>query len=76
MIKLKRVYEKPEKSDGIRILVDRLWPRGISKKEAKRAVVLGLDSFIYISTSNTDGRDNPKASDDKIIRINPEIFRK
>ena len=33
MIKLKRAYEKPEKSDGKRILVDRLWPRGISKEE-------------------------------------------
>jgi len=34
MIKLKRIYEKPEKSDGLRILVDRLWPRGMSKKKA------------------------------------------
>lgn len=34
MIKLKRVYEKPEKSDGFRILVDRLWPRGLSKEKA------------------------------------------
>lgn len=33
-IKLKRIYEKPEKSDGYRILVDRIWPRGISKEEA------------------------------------------
>ena len=31
MIKIKRVYEKAEESDGIRILVDRLWPRGIKK---------------------------------------------
>lgn len=28
---LKRAYEKPAKSDGYRVLVDRLWPRGISK---------------------------------------------
>lgn len=35
MIKLKRAYEKPEASDGIRILVDRLWPRGIKKEVAK-----------------------------------------
>lgn len=35
MLKLKRVYEKPERSDGKRILVDRLWPRGISKEKAK-----------------------------------------
>ena len=34
-IKLKRVYEKPEPGDGTRILVDRLWPRGLSKAKAK-----------------------------------------
>ncbi len=33
MIKVKRVYEKEEKDDGIRILVDRLWPRGIKKNQ-------------------------------------------
>lgn len=33
-IKIKRVYEKPVKEDGIRILVDRLWPRGLTKKKA------------------------------------------
>ncbi|MEM3204167.1 MAG: DUF488 domain-containing protein [Saccharolobus sp.] len=31
MIKVKRVYEPIDKDDGIRVLVDRLWPRGISK---------------------------------------------
>ncbi|MGH8094771.1 MAG: DUF488 domain-containing protein [Chthoniobacterales bacterium] len=35
MIKLKRVYEKPAKADGVRILVDRLWPRGLTKAKAK-----------------------------------------
>ncbi len=34
MIKLKRIYIKPEKTDGFRILVDRLWPREISKENA------------------------------------------
>lgn len=34
-IKLKRIYDKPERSDGFRILVDKLWPRGISKDNAK-----------------------------------------
>jgi uncharacterized protein YeaO (DUF488 family) len=33
-IKIKRAYDPIEKSDGFRILVDRLWPRGISKAEA------------------------------------------
>lgn len=35
MIHIKRVYEKPTKADGFRILVDRLWPRGLSKAKAK-----------------------------------------
>ena len=33
-IKLKRVYESPAKEDGTRILVDRLWPRGLTKQKA------------------------------------------
>jgi uncharacterized protein YeaO (DUF488 family) len=33
-IKLKRVYEEPAKTDGTRILVDRLWPRGLTKESA------------------------------------------
>ncbi len=32
---LKRAYEEPAKSDGKRILVERLWPRGIQKEKAK-----------------------------------------
>jgi len=32
---LKRVYDEPAVSDGIRVLVDRLWPRGLSKQEAR-----------------------------------------
>lgn len=39
-VRLKRAYEPPERTDGIRILVDRLWPRGVSKSEA------GLDEWI------------------------------
>jgi len=34
MIRLKRVYEKPSREDGVRILVDRLWPRGLNKERA------------------------------------------
>jgi uncharacterized protein YeaO (DUF488 family) len=34
MIKVKRVYEKPERDDGWRVLVDRLWPRGMKKEAA------------------------------------------
>lgn len=39
-----------------------------------RAVVLGSDGFLYISTSNRDGRGQVKEGDDKIIKINPRIF--
>src|SRR6516162_7354633 len=34
MIKLKRSYEKPSRNDGERILVERLWPRGLTKRRA------------------------------------------
>ena len=33
-IRLKRVYEGPEPADGLRVLVDRLWPRGLSRRRA------------------------------------------
>jgi uncharacterized protein YeaO (DUF488 family) len=35
LLVLKRVYEPPHADDGTRILVDRLWPRGIAKAKAK-----------------------------------------
>jgi uncharacterized protein YeaO (DUF488 family) len=34
-IRLKRVYEPPAASDGYRVLIDRLWPRGVSRERAK-----------------------------------------
>ncbi len=39
-----------------------------------RAIQVGPDGYFYISTSNTDGRGDPRSGDDKIIRVNPEIF--
>jgi uncharacterized protein YeaO (DUF488 family) len=35
MLNIKRIYDEPSDDDGIRILVDRLWPRGMSKEKAK-----------------------------------------
>lgn len=49
-IKIKRIYDDPEKSDGIRILVDRIWPRGVSKEEAK------LDDWIKEIAPSTELR--------------------
>ncbi|MDD3857828.1 MAG: DUF488 domain-containing protein [Methanoculleus sp.] len=35
MLRIKRIYAEPSADDGTRVLVDRLWPRGVSKEEAK-----------------------------------------
>ena len=40
MLQIKRVYEPIERVDGYRILVDRLWPRGVAKQEASIAAWL------------------------------------
>lgn len=50
MIKIKRIYEDYSKTDGYRILVDRLWPRGISKECAK------VDLWIKEITPSNDLR--------------------
>jgi uncharacterized protein YeaO (DUF488 family) len=34
MLRLKRAYEKPSRDDGLRVLVERLWPRGLTKARA------------------------------------------
>jgi uncharacterized protein YeaO (DUF488 family) len=34
-VRLKRAYEKPARDDGTRILIDRLWPRGVRKADAE-----------------------------------------
>lgn len=49
-LKMKRIYEAPEKADGFRILVDRLWPRGV-KKESSR-----LDAWLKDSAPSPDLR--------------------
>ncbi|WCN05705.1 DUF488 domain-containing protein [Streptomyces sp. M92] len=33
-VRVRRVYDPPEPDDGVRVLVDRLWPRGVAKNEA------------------------------------------
>jgi len=35
MIQIKRAYDRPDIDDGVRILVDRLWPRGVNKADLK-----------------------------------------
>ena len=50
MINLKRAYEKPSREDGFRVLVERLWPRGV-KKEA-----LALDLWLKDIAPSTELR--------------------
>ena len=50
MIKIKRVYESADPEDGTRILVERLWPRGMRKEE------LTLDNWIKDVAPSTDLR--------------------
>ncbi|HRQ98339.1 MAG TPA: DUF488 family protein, partial [Candidatus Saccharibacteria bacterium] len=33
-VQIKRIYDEPAETDGYRVLVDRLWPRGVSKEKA------------------------------------------
>ncbi len=35
MVKIKRIYDPPASEDGRRVLVDRLWPRGVAREEAR-----------------------------------------
>ena len=49
-IQLKRAYEKPADNDGYRVLVDRLWPRGIAKDEAR------IDEWIKEAAPSDDLR--------------------
>ena len=49
-LKIKRVYENPAKNDGIRILVDRLYPRGIKKEQ------LHYDFWLKDAASSTELR--------------------
>ncbi len=50
MLKIKRAYEERDSSDGKRILIDRLWPRGLSKAEA------GIDEWLKDLAPSTELR--------------------
>lgn len=49
-IRVKRIYEPPEADDGVRILVDRVWPRGLRKADA------GLDHWLPEVAPSTELR--------------------
>ncbi len=73
-IRIKRVYEQPEEADGRRVLVDRLWARGLSKEKAK------VDVWLKEIAPSTDlrrwyGHDPEKWSDFK-VRYAAELAEK
>jgi uncharacterized protein YeaO (DUF488 family) len=74
MLKLKRAYEPAQKNDGLRILVDRLWPRGISKAKAK------LDLWLKDIGPSTELRKwfghDPKRWKEFVSRYNNELNSK
>lgn len=72
--KTKRIYEDPSKDDGYRVLVDRLWPRGVSKEEAR------LDEWLKEIAPSTDLRKwfdhDPDKFDEFANRYKGELTQK
>lgn len=69
--RIKRIYEKPAKEDGCRLLVDRLWPRGMSK------AVAHVDLWAKDMTPSTELRKwfhaNPDEYDEFVNRYQHEL---
>jgi uncharacterized protein YeaO (DUF488 family) len=70
-IHVRRIYEEPNRSDGFRVLVDRLWPRGISKERA------ALDLWMKTVAPSTELRQrfghDPKRWKDFVRRYRAEL---
>ncbi len=71
MIKIKRIYEPEEPSDGYRVLVDRLWPRGVARAGAK------LDEWLKDIAPSTELRKwfhhEPERWDEFVKRYQAEL---
>lgn len=74
MIQLKRVYEEPSKQDGLRILVERLWPRGMSK--AKAAIDLWLKDLAPSTELRTWFHHDPERWNEFRTRYEAELSEK
>ena len=70
-IQIKRVYDEPSASDGTRVLVDRLWPRGVSKENAR------LDAWLKQVAPSPELRrwwnHDPDRLDDFAVRYRAEL---
>lgn len=70
-VTLKRIYDEPNEGDGYRVLVDRLWPRGLSKDKAK--VDLWLKDIAPTTELRTWYGHDPKKFDDFKSRYESEL---
>ncbi len=66
MIKLKRAYETASPEDGLRTLVERLWPRGVSRQEAQidlwlKALAPSTELRQWTATTRPGGRSSASA---------------
>ncbi|MCB0454374.1 MAG: DUF488 domain-containing protein [Aequorivita sp.] len=68
-IKIKRIYEDASKNDGFRILVDRIWPRGVSKKDAK------LDEWMKEIAPSTELRKWFDHKEDRFAEFEKKYYK-
>lgn len=70
-VAIKRIYDPPEESDGYRVLVDRLWPRGVSRERA------ALDAWFKDVAPSPDLRNwwdhDPDRMDEFAARYRAEL---
>ena len=71
-LQLKRVYEAPAESDGARVLVDRLWPRGVAKEKA--AIDLWLKDIAPSTALRQKFHGHPQAWDDFVAAYKRELL--
>lgn len=70
-VSIKRIYDEPSKADGYRILVDRLWPRGVSKEKA--ALDLWLKDVAPSADLRTWFGHVPERFDEFVKRYDAEL---
>jgi uncharacterized protein YeaO (DUF488 family) len=71
--RVKRVYEPAAKADGLRVLVDRLWPRGLTKEKAK--VDLWLKELAPSDALRRFVHDDPDRWDEFVTAYASELER-
>lgn len=72
-VRIKRIYDEPSENDGYRVLVDRLWPRGVSKEHAQ------LDMWLKDVAPSPDLREwfghKPERFEEFSARYQDELAR-